>query len=57
MPDIIQFPTIDLDLERRIEAMISRKPEESGKTLVDLRRLDELEEATNGLKLAVRAMR
>ncbi len=55
--DIIQFPTMDRDLERRIDAMISRKLEGPGKTVVDLRRLDELEEAIDGLKRAVRAMR
>ncbi len=55
--DIIQFPTIDRDLERRIDAIISRKLEVPGKTVVDLRRLDELEEAIDGLKRAVRAMR
>ncbi len=57
VPDIIQFPTMDRDLERRIDAMISRKLEEPGKAVVDLRRLDELEEAIDGLKRAVRAMR
>ena len=36
--DIIQFPTMDRDLERRIDAMISRKLEGPGKTVVDLRR-------------------
>ena len=56
-PDIIQLPSTDRDLERRIEAMISRKPEKPGKTVVDLERLDELEEAIDGLKRAVRAMR
>ncbi len=57
VPDIIQFPTIDRDLERRIGAMISRKLERPGKTVVDLRRLDELEEAIDDIKRAVRAMR
>ena len=57
VPAIIQLPTIDRDLERRIDAMISRKLEEPGKAVVDLRRLDELEEAIDGLKQAVRAMR
>ncbi len=57
VPDIIQFPTIDRDLERRINAMISRKLEGPGKTVVDPRRLDELEEAIDGLMRAVRAMR
>ncbi len=55
--DIIQFPTMERDLERRIDAMISRKLAGPGKTVVDLRRLDELEEAIDGLKRAVRAMR
>ena len=55
--DVIQFPSTDRDLERRIDAMISRKLEEPGKTVVDLKRLDELEEAIDGLKRAVRAMR
>ncbi len=55
--DIIQFPTMDRDLERRIDAMISRKLEGPGKAIVDLRQLDELEEAIDGLKRAVRAMR
>ena len=44
-------------MERRIDAMISRKLEEPGKVTVDLKRLDELEEAIDGLKRAVRAMR
>ncbi len=56
-PDIIPFPAIDRNLEQRIDAMISRKLEGPGKTVVDLRRLDELEEAIDGLKRAVRAMR
>ncbi len=57
VPDIIQFPAIDRDLEQRIDAMISRKLEGPGKTVVDLKRLDELEEAIDDLKRAVRAMR
>ena len=56
-PEIIQLPLMDRDLERRIDAVISRKLEEPGKTVVDLKRLDELEEAIDGLKRAVRAMR
>ena len=55
--DIIQFPAIDRNLEQRIDAMISRKLEGPGKTVADLRRLDELEQAIDGLKQAVRAMR
>ncbi len=57
VPDIIQFPAIDRNLEQRIDAMISRKLEGPGKTVVDLRRLDELEQAIDGLMRAVRAMR
>ena len=57
VPAIIQLPTIDRDLERRFDAMISRKLEGPGKTVVDLRRLDELEQAIDGLMRAVRAMR
>ena len=37
--------------------MISRKLQGPGKTVVDLRRLDELEQAIDSLKLVVRAMR
>ncbi len=40
-----------------LDAMISRKLERPGKTVVDLKRLDELEEAIDSLKQAVRAMR
>jgi len=57
VPDIIQFPAIDRNLEQRIDAMISRKLEGPGKAVVDLRRLDELEQAIEGLKRAVRALR
>jgi len=38
-------------------AIISRKLDGPGKTVVDLRRLDELEEAIDGLQRDVRAMR
>ena len=55
--DIIQFPTMDPRLVRQIDAMISRKLEEPGKTVVDLKRLGELEEAIDGLKRAVRSLR
>ena len=47
---------MDRDLERRID-VITRKLEEPGTTVADLKRLDELEEAIDGLKRAVRAMR
>lgn len=57
VPDINQFPAVDRDLERRIDAVISRKLEGPGKIVVNLRRLDELEEAIDGLKRVVRAMR
>jgi len=57
VPDIIRFPAIDRNLEQRIDAMISRKLQGPGKTVVDLRRLDELEQAIDGLMRAVRAMR
>ena len=56
-PEIIQFPTIDRELERRVDAMISRKLEKPGKTAVDLTQLDELEAAIDCLKRAVRSMR
>ena len=55
--EIIPFPAIDRDMERRIEAMIARKLETPGKVMVDVERLDELEEAIDGLKRAIRAMR
>ncbi len=48
---------MDPRLVRQINAMISRKLDEPGKTVVDLKRLDELEEAIDGLKRAVRTMR
>ena len=48
---------MDPRLVQQIDAMISRKVDEPGKTVVDLKRLDELEEAIDGLKRAVRAMR
>ena len=56
-PDVIPFPVIERDLERRIDAMISRKLEKSGTTVVDLAQLDELEEVIDGLKRVIRAMR
>ncbi len=54
---IIQFQALDRDFERRVEAMISRKLAEPGTTVVDLKQLDDLEEAIDGLKRAVIAMR
>ena len=56
-PEIIQFPTIDRELERRVDAMISSKLRDPGKTAVDLTQLDELEAAIDSLKRAVRSMR
>lgn len=56
-PEIIQFPNIDREIERRVDAVISRKLEEPGKTVVDHKRLDELEEAIDDLKQIVRSMR
>jgi hypothetical protein len=61
MPDqqseIIQFSTMDCEMERRVDAMISSKPRDPGKTAVDLTQLDELEAAIDSLKRAVRSMR
>ncbi len=48
---------MDPRLVRQIDAMISRKLGEPGMTVVDLKRLDELEEAIDGLKRAVRSLR
>ena len=48
---------MDRGLERRVDATTCRRLEEPGKTVVDVERLDELEEATDGLKRAVEAMR
>lgn len=56
-PDVIRFPAMDRDMERRIDVMISRKLAEPGTTVVELSQLDELEKTINGLLLAVRAMR
>lgn len=56
-PDVIPFPAMDRDMERRIDAMISRKLAEPGTTVVDLKQLDELEAAIDGLKRVVGAMR
>ncbi len=55
--DIIQCPTTDSRFARQIDTMISRKLEELGKTVVDLKRLDQLEEAIDGLKRAVQSRR
>ena len=55
--EFIQFPVMDREMERRIEAVIARKLETPGKVVVDVERLDELEEAIDGLKRAIRSMR
>ncbi len=55
--DIIQFPAMDRDMERRIDAMISRKLTEPGKAIVDLKQLDQLEAAIDDIMQAIRAMR
>ncbi|HIE85135.1 MAG TPA: hypothetical protein EYQ00_15420, partial [Dehalococcoidia bacterium] len=47
--DIIQFPAMDRDMERRIDAMISRKLTEPGKAIVDLKQLDQLEAAIDDI--------
>jgi hypothetical protein len=47
---------MDRELERRVDAMISSKLRDPGKTAVDLTQLDELEAAIDSLKRAVRSM-
>ncbi len=56
-PGIIQFPAMERDMERRIDAMISRKLDVPGTAIIDLKQLEELEAAIGDLMQNVRAMR